>query len=243
MDPLAEIRRESDRFYALAAEADDSARRVPACPDWDVADLVWHLAEVHWFWATDVEQRASSPDEVEATKPTRPEGLPALIAFGRAEVDHLLQALEATADDVRVWTWALQDEQHCVGFVRRHQVQEAAVHRWDLEQALTGEPAAMAPEAAADSIDELLAITVPWCVRADKPLPGSVHLHCTDTEGEWLLHADGRVEAIHAKGDAALRGTASDLLLALYKRVPLDRIEVVGDPTVAAALVEAIGTE
>ena len=62
-----------------------------------------------------------------------------------------------------------------------------------------------------------------------------MHLHCTDVEGEWIVQPDGRVEPIHAKGDAALRGTASDLLLALYNRVPLDALDVIGDRTVAEA--------
>ena len=56
MDYLDEIRRESDRFYAAAAAADPSVG-VPSCPGWDIADLVWHLGEVHWFWATDIELR------------------------------------------------------------------------------------------------------------------------------------------------------------------------------------------
>ena len=64
-DPLGAIRLESDRFYALAEGADPS-RPVPSCPEWTVADLVWHLGEVHWFWATDIELRATDPDTVEA---------------------------------------------------------------------------------------------------------------------------------------------------------------------------------
>lgn len=95
---------------------------------------------------------------------------------------------------------------------------------------------------AADSIDEVLAITLPWGVRPDKPLLGSVHLHATDATGEWLVHTDGRVERAHAKGDVALRGTASDLLLALYQRVPLETVEVIGDGAVAHELVARLGT-
>ncbi len=70
-----------------------------------------------------------------------------------------------------------------------------------------------------------------------------MHLHCTDVEGEWLVSADGRVELGHAKGDAALRGSASDLLLALFKRVPLDSVEVVGDAAVARQFVDALNTD
>ena len=41
------------------------------------------------------------------------------------------------------------------------------------------------------------------------------------------------VTAQHAKGDAALRGTANDLLLALWRRVGPDALEVIGDRDVA----------
>jgi hypothetical protein len=71
-------------------------------------------------------------------------------------------------------------------------------------------------------------------------LPGSVHIHCTDVAGEWTTRPDGdRIVTTreHAKGDAAMRGGASDLLLALWRRVPLDAVDVVGDRAVAEAFV------
>jgi uncharacterized protein (TIGR03083 family) len=241
MDFLEAIRRDSDRFYATADGA-DPARRVPSCPDWTIEDLVWHLAEVHWFWGTDVETRAAGPDEIEQAKPERPAGYGAVIAWGRAQADRMIRLLEATPDDVPVWTWALDESDHNVGFVRRHQVQEAAVHRWDIERAATGRAQPIEPDVASDSVDEMLAITLPWGVRSDKPLAGSVHLHCTDAEGEWFVHPDGRVEPIHAKGDVAIRGTASDLLLALYTRLPIDDLDVVGDGSLAHELIARINT-
>jgi uncharacterized protein (TIGR03083 family) len=242
MDFLAAIRRETDRFYELAESADPDAR-VPSCPDWTVADLVRHLAEVHWFWGTDIETRATDPDAIENQAPTAPSRYTDLVVWGRTQADRMLGLLEATGDDVRVWTWGLADHDQNVGFVRRHQVQEAAVHRWDLEGAVSGSPAPIDAAEAADGIDEMLAVTIPWCVSEDKPLTGTVHLHCTDVEGEWFLHTDGRVERIHAKGDVAMRGAASDLLLALYKRIPLDRIDVIGDAALAETFVGRIGTE
>jgi hypothetical protein len=43
----------------------------------------------------------------------------------------------------------------------------------------------------------------------------------------------------HAKGAAALRGPASALLLALWRRTGLDTVDVVGDGDVAARFVAA----
>jgi uncharacterized protein (TIGR03083 family) len=242
MDSLGAIRRDSARFYSTADTADPT-RPVPSCPDWTIADLAWHLGECHWFWGTDIETRATGPDQIEQAKPERPASHGDVIAWGRAQADRMLQLLETTPDEVPVWTWALDESEHNVGFIRRHQVQEAAVHRWDIEQAATGRAQPIEPDVAADSVDEVLAITLPWGARPDKPLPGSVHVHCTDTAGEWFVHADGRVEPIHAKGDVAIRGTASDLLLALYKRVAIGDLDVIGDASVAQEFIARINTE
>ena len=242
MDFLEAIRRDSDLFYAAADNADPT-RDVASCPGWTISDLVWHLGEVHWFWGTIVEQRLDDQQKAESQKPARPGSYAELIAWGRSQADRMIRTLRDTPDDVAVWTWALQDEHHNVGFIRRHQVQEAAVHRWDMQHAATGAGEPIAADAAADSIDEFLAITLPWCVRADKPLRGSVHIHCTDAPGEWSIAPEGSVEPTHTKADVAIRGTASDILLALFKRIPIDRVELIGDAPLAAELVTALATE
>ncbi len=61
-----------------------------------------------------------------------------------------------------------------------------------------------------------------------------MHLHCTDGDGdgEWLvrLGADGvTVVNEHAKADVAARGGASDILLMMWGRIPVDQLEVFGD--------------
>src|SRR5438067_11865072 len=111
MDFLDAIRRESDVFYATAEGADPTVG-VPSCPGWTIADLVWHLGEVHWFWAAVIERRALGPEEVEDAKPLRPADYHDLLAWGRAQVDHLIDVLETASDDVTVWTWALADADH-----------------------------------------------------------------------------------------------------------------------------------
>ena len=49
-----------------------------------------------------------------------------------------------------------------------------------------------------------------------------MHVHSTDADGEWLVDFDNglAVTREHAKGDVAVRGPASDLMLVLYGRVP-----------------------
>jgi hypothetical protein len=61
----------------------------------------------------------------------------------------------------------------------------------------------------------------------------TLHLHCTDRDGEWLLRrTDGGLEVTreHAKGDVALRASASDLYLVVLGRTPAAEPDVFGDP-------------
>ena len=76
--------------------------------------------------------------------------------------------------------------------------------------------------------------------KGAEPVGGSVHLHCGDVPGEWTVREadDGfAVAREHSKGDCAIRGAASDILLSLWRRVPLSTCDVVGDADVAARFI------
>lgn len=98
------------------------------------------------------------------------------------------------------------------------------------------------PDLAADGIDELLTVLLPVKLKVggtDLLGLGSLHVHCTDVAGEWLLNAkDSGVEVTraHDRGDGALRGPAADLLLRLSNRG--DGGEVIGDAAVVASFTE-----
>jgi hypothetical protein len=71
-----------------------------------------------------------------------------------------------------------------------------------------------------------------------------LHLHVTDegvADGEWMIRP-GRggvtVEPGHGKGDVAVRGPASDMLLVLMQRFPASdpSVEVLGDVALLDAL-------
>jgi hypothetical protein len=117
--------------------------------------------------------------------------------------------------------------------------QETAVHRWDADH----EP--IDPVLAVDGVSEFFEHFTDRVADGALPMGGTVHLHATDAEGEWLVSEppDGgplEFSTEHAKGDAAVRGSASDLLLLLWRRVGLDdggRFEVFGEPEVARRLV------
>ena len=207
---------------------------VPPCPAWTVADLVYHLGEVHYFWGEVVRRRLAAPEVEPPVRPADAE----LVEWATGRAAELGRVLREADPATAVWTWAPQKE---VGFIVRRMAQETAVHRWDAEAA-AGQPGPIDAELASDGIDEFLTFFVDHGPRDSGPMiGGSVHLHATDTPGEWLVReeSDGAltVTAEHAKGDAAVRGPASDLLLVLWRRIGLDRVEVLGDRDIAERLV------
>ncbi len=207
----------------VAACAGAANVKVPACPDWTTEDLLAHVAEVHSFWAYVVATPLLSLEGFDESAVER-------LAPDAART-HLLEALRAAPDDRTVWTWSSDQS---AGFVRRFQVVEAAVHRADAEQA-AGRSFAIPPATAVHAI----AVSLETMSVPDAGFGGSVHLHCTDTEGEWTVYANGAQSTGHEKADAALRGSAQDILLALWRRAPLDALEVFGDRTVADTFVGA----
>jgi uncharacterized protein (TIGR03083 family) len=219
----AAIRTEADALVAAAERAPLDAT-IPSCPDWDVAELLGHMGRVYRWAAACVETNALvSPHDL-----PRPPERNERVAWVHEGATRILEVLDQPAD-APAWTWAPSGT---VGFWQRRQAHESAVHRVDAELA-SGPPARVPRDLAVDGIDEWLALLpnrfgVP-------PITGNgetVHLHCTDGDGEWLIRLapDGlEVEAIHAKGDVAVRGPASDLLLVMMRRQPPDGVEVLGD--------------
>lgn len=229
-DPFERI--EADTL-ALAAAADGRfALPVAGCPGWSVADLAWHLLEVQQFWGTIVAGRMRDP--ADAPRPTRPAADAELLPRLRSGAAKLVEALRSADPDEPVWTWAARKD---AGWVVRHQVQEAAVHRWDAEQA-AGRDVPLHPAAAADGVDEFLQISTPFPVEGAEPLGGRLQLMAVDVGLAWTIEEDagGAVRCERtAAGDAAavVRGSASDLLLYLYRRRPATALETTGDIGVA----------
>ena len=158
-----------------------------------------------------------------------------LLTEYRAGLDELIRVLSSN-DPVRsCWTWAgIQD----VAWVIRRMAHETAVHAWDAHCA-AGFTAEIDALLASDGIDEFVHVMVKSNMREEEgPLGGSVHIHCTDVDGEWLIVPTGTSDVVvtreHAKGDCAIRGSASSLLLGLWRRIPMSSLEVIGSADVAA---------
>jgi uncharacterized protein (TIGR03083 family) len=220
-DYLIAIDREGEALLAAGAIAFDA--QVPACPEWTGGDLVYHIGEVHNFWRRVVAERWTEYHEgADAERPADD----ALIDWAQAEREALLRALREADPATKVWTWSDGDD---VAWVTRRMAQETAVHRWDAE-VIAGIDATIDAALASDGVDEYLA----YFLSARTVGAGSVHLHATDAPGEWLVvfgDGDPKVTREHAKGDAAMRGPAANLLLALWQRYPLADLDLIGDTT------------
>jgi uncharacterized protein (TIGR03083 family) len=237
-----ELAVEADRAARVVRGADFEAS-VPTCPGWTIAKLIKHLGSAHRWAETMVREGASGPVDPRTITLGLPEtevDYPDWLAAGALA---LVATLRSADPDRPLWTWGADKHTR---FWSRRMLYETTVHRADAELAL-GRMPGIAPEAAADGIDEFL-VNLPHVALFRPDLAAlrgdgeSLHLHCTDVEGEWLirLHPDGfTCERAHAKGTVAVRGTAAELLLILYRRLPLDdRVEVFGDEKLLAFWLE-----
>jgi uncharacterized protein (TIGR03083 family) len=225
-----------DRSAALRAATRDADldTQVPSCPDWAVRDLVTHLGEVQLFWTAVVAAGPAAAPPAEGA-PRTPQPGEDLIAWSADATGKLVRALTVAGPDRPCWTWWTGTGAPATsGAVARHQVQEAGVHAFDAQQA-AGHAEPLPAEVAADGVGEFL--TVGMATMGAWPHePGRVAL-APAGGSPWLVDlseagARGEPEAPgtgQAPPSARVRGTASDLVLALYGRHLHDAPTIEGD--------------
>lgn len=232
IDYLSSIRADADALLA-ALDRGPLDASVPSCPDWNLAQLAAHVGRVHG-WATLAASTGAQP----AGPPKSPDDPLAIKAFYREKADALLATLAALDPDTPCWNFSGKEQ--VAGWWRRRQAHETAIHRWDAESAI-GDPNPIPAELAVDGVDEFLTVLAPLRLNSKDGIDigGSIHLHATDAEGEWTIHTDDgiyRVTKSHGKGDVAVRGPASSLMLLVWNRVHPDEagLELFGDAAVLA---------
>lgn len=175
----------------------------------------------------------------------------------------LLDALRAAGPDAGCWTWWAESGNPATsGSVARHQVQEAAVHARDAQEA-AGAALPVPPAVAVDAVDEFLHVGfgsmdgwphsparvalvadegVAWTLLLDATGASAVRSAPAGPDGPGEQGGSG---GPHGSGGrrpeagATFSGPASDLLLALYRRVPWDggALRVDGDRELVRQLV------
>lgn len=244
-DLLRLIDERSTAFRAAVAAAPSLDVQVPTCPEWTLFDLVRHLGEGRRSWAATIAAgpgaTAKSTSEGAPAAPREREALPAWLA---ESTEQLLDALREAGPDRGCWTWwSTSQSPQTTGAVARHQLQEIALHTYDA-QITVGAPQPLPDEAALDGVEDFLstccATTSAWPHK-----PAAVGIHATEGRSWHLsLSADGaRITRLPAPGtmpattagedpdaaDASLRGTAGELVLAMYGRTPVDSLKLDGD--------------
>jgi uncharacterized protein (TIGR03083 family) len=227
---LRHIQDESQRFRDVLADCDPAAR-VPSCPDWDAADLLWHLGEVQHFWTWIVTNRPKGPDAYD--QPERPGDHAGLLSFYDQQYVALLAVLEAAEPTDEAWTWS---QDHTVGFIGRRQAHEALIHRRDAELA-SGTVTPFPAELAADGVDEVLDVMYGGCPPWGEfsPLPHYIRLDLTDTgdriwvqlghfhgtDPDEITHDEDDIHVVADPGvepDAVISGTAEAVDARIWRR-------------------------
>jgi uncharacterized protein (TIGR03083 family) len=158
-----------------------------------------------------------------------------LLGFLAAQNAELETVLDGADPAERVWTWAPQRD---VAFVLRRQAIEATLHTVDVEQVLGNEHPIPA-DVGLDGLDEWLDVMVPSALPDGPPEDAHpVVFHALDADAERTLFPGSRPFPI-----AALTGNAGDLLLAAWRRVPLEVLTVDGDGLQAAAMIGLVKLE
>jgi len=233
-----------DRFSAglRACTADlaqivvgDLDRPVPTCPGWTFRQLATHLGRGHRWAAQIVATRATAPVPMREVADGRlPEDPAQHGPWLNAGADQVIEAVAAAGSDL-VWTMT---GMRPAGFWARRRAHEAAVHLADAQLA-AGRDVDLAPDLAADGVDEWLGLIVAGPAQELRGDGQSLHFHATDAglsgTGEWLLTRTPSgitVQRGHGKADVAVRGTAADLLLVLTRRIPPSApgVEIFGEP-------------
>jgi uncharacterized protein (TIGR03083 family) len=250
---LDHIRTESARFRDALASCEPTAR-VPTCPDWDAADLLWHLAEVQSSWARVVRHRPRSHDEIDEPKPQRPETYADLLAAFDHHSHDLVAELEKADPADEAYHWSGDNR---VATTFRRQAHEALIHRVDAELTagvpVTPLDAALADDGVAEVLGVMYGGEPEWGSFKRTGEAFTVHLTDTGTEllvalGKFSGTVPGSGKVYEDEDDlwlvddgpeptATLSGTAADVDTWLWHRDPAlsagsqagDRIQVEGD--------------
>ncbi|MBU2669611.1 maleylpyruvate isomerase family mycothiol-dependent enzyme [Actinoplanes bogorensis] len=192
----------------------DLSAPVEHCGDWTLHDLVVHLGQEN-LWA------AAAVRELRGDYVAEPP--PADVVPWFADTARTLTDTLAVDPATEAWTFF---PPHTVGFWRRRRCLETLVHRWDAEQA-AGRPSTLNPALCGDGIAEVIDGFVPRQIRLGRmdPLQAAIRLNATDLPASWQLGPGVPV--------AELSGTAADLLLMLWGRLPAPWQTLTGNETAA----------
>ncbi len=214
LDHLALLRDELATFQACLSL--DLAVPIERCGDWTLGDLAEHIGQGNLWAAAAVDQGHGD---------YRPSPVPADVVSWVADTAGILTDALAVDPATAAWTFY---PPHTVGFWRRRRCLETLVHRWDAQHAL-GIASQMDPWLCGDGVAEVIEVMVPVQVRRGRLAEPqkAVRFTATDIDSSWVL---GPGEPV-----AIMIGTARELMLALWNRLPMPWAQLTGDHDAARA--------
>ncbi|MDO8731771.1 MAG: maleylpyruvate isomerase family mycothiol-dependent enzyme [Actinomycetota bacterium] len=230
-----------DRFHSAISQysfqfgellhASQLQSTVLSCPGWTMADLTQHLSGTQ-RWSTAIVRSGMRGDH--PVGPSDRAGLEQWFSDGASQ---LVATLRQTPPEQPAWNFGPDPRQ--ASFWSRRAAHEVAVHLWDAMNA-QGRVFEIDPELAADGIDEVCTVFVYMKLRHGSLPDWTPVLNLVPTDvadGAWQLKAPNR--PTDDEPQVTLRGSAHDLLLALWGRQGLEGIDIEGDPELAQALLDS----
>jgi uncharacterized protein (TIGR03083 family) len=249
-----EIVTQTGLLRELVAGADLSVT-VPTAPDWTLAALLRHiggnlrsleLAARTGTAVTEPERQVPDHGGPPGDDPA------ALDAWLSEAATGCAAALREAGPDAQAQIWVV--EWPTAAWARRA-AHDLVVHRADAAGTV-GAPYTVAPDLAADAVDEFLDLmSDPQVAEAAASAgagagpAGTVHLHATDTgpgvASEWLVELGTPAFSwrhAHDKATVAVRGPLADVLRVVTRRLPPDSdgVEVLGDRALLDAWLERL---
>jgi uncharacterized protein (TIGR03083 family) len=213
-------------------------RPVPSCPGWVGRDVVAHTGNVHRLIGDRVRRGSRDQDDVE--RPVIPEG-DAVLDWYREGLDNLIATLSKADPNKPVWNWS-SIWPDTATFWPRRMAHETSVHRVDAQLAAGGQ-LPIDTALAADGVDEFLMVHFAEDAGELTGTGETVLLRTTDAPGEWTVAAEPAGATIRTGGaedaTAVVEGGAADLVLLLWRRVPIDAMRVSGDRGLAGRFLGA----
>ncbi|MFE6966257.1 maleylpyruvate isomerase N-terminal domain-containing protein [Agromyces sp. NPDC057679] len=240
-DRLRLIDERSAAFQAAVAAAPSLDMQMPTNPERTLFDHVQHVGMGRRKAAAIVAAGpADAPPEESAWGggTGAPREREALLAWWVESVEQLMSVLREAGPDRGCWTWWDDSPSpQTSGAWARRQLHEIAVHTYDVQLA-GGAPQPIPEQIALDGFDDcqftLCATTVAWPHE-----PATVEYHATESRSWRLRLSPDGAQVAHLAPvageedsdmtDASARGTASDLVLFFYGRIPLESLEFQGD--------------
>ncbi|GAB3646105.1 maleylpyruvate isomerase mycothiol-dependent enzyme family protein [Glycomyces tarimensis] len=237
-DYLIELKNEAGGLREIVDGA-VLGRTLPSRPEVTVAGVLCELVRLYHWTVTALGAEVGEEDVPEPPPVRYPEA--EVIGVFDESLGRAMSALESHSPESAAWTWAPVGRR--AEFWHRRVTVVTALARWDVQMAV-GATAPIPVALAAETISEVLEAFIPAGVRRGEfpDVVGLAQLFAQDADASWFVrlrggrvalldHPDSRIEL-----QARAAGSASDIALALWGRLPFGICDVVGDEALLRAL-------